>query len=111
MSDEKTEKAAEWTDLCALGDVPANGGGKFVGLKTAALAVFRLDAEKLQVLDDTCPHAGGSLASGYVSQGVVYCPWHAWPFKICSGECPDNPSIKVKVYPVRVVDGRVQAQV
>lgn len=110
MSEEKSEKPGDWTDLCAEAEVPANGG-KFVGLKSAALAVFRMEDKSIQVLDDTCPHAGGSLASGYVSQGVVYCPWHAWPFKICSGECPDNPSIKVKVYPVRVVDGRVQAQV
>ena len=109
-TETKAEQSGEWTDLCAVAEIPAQGG-KYVGLKQRSLAVFRLDAQTVKVLDDTCPHAGGSLASGYVAEGKVYCPWHAWPCKIADGECADNPCIKVRTYEVRVVDGRLQAQV
>ncbi|MCE9591194.1 MAG: Rieske (2Fe-2S) protein [Planctomycetes bacterium] len=114
MSDQtnsttEAAKTGEWVDLCAVADIPANGG-KFVQLTKHYLAVFKL-GDGVSVIDDTCPHAGGSLASGFVSDGCVHCPWHGWPFKIEDGVCPDNPGIKVKAYPARVVENRVQAQV
>jgi len=110
MSDQTqtTTQASEWADLCAVADIPTNGG-KFVQLNKHFLAVFK-KGEGVSVIDDTCPHAGGSLASGFVNDGCVHCPWHGWPFKIDDGTCPDNPSIKVKAYTARVVEGRVQAQ-
>lgn len=105
-----TAPTPEWTDLCAVADVPAHGAGKYVACKNQALAVFR-QGEKVHIIDDTCPHAGGSLASGFIREGVVHCPWHGWPFKLADGKCPDNEAICVRSYESRVVDGKVQAKV
>lgn len=82
--------------------------------KDHVLGVFRLESGELRVIDDTCPHAGGSLSSGRVLEvegaQCVICPWHAWPFDLESGQCPDNPSVRVRTYPTREADGRVQAR-
>jgi NAD(P)H-dependent nitrite reductase small subunit len=110
--DETTTTAPtqEWTDLCAVADLPAQGGGKYVSCKGLALAVFR-QGESMRVIDDTCPHAGGSLASGFIREGVVHCPWHGWPFRLADGKCPDNESICVRSYESRVEGDKVQAKV
>lgn len=100
----------QWIDLCDLASVPPNGaGGAYVVVNRRAYAVFR-DGEQVRVVDDACPHAGGSLSAGHLSDGCVLCPWHHWPFDVKTGECPDNPTIKVAAYPARVVGGRVEAQ-
>ncbi len=99
----------EWVDLCPLAEVPEQAG-KYVGSKTHSLAIFRVDNQTVQVMDDTCPHAGASLAAGYVADGKVFCPWHGWPFNLADGVCPDNDCIKMKTYPNRVVNGMLQAK-
>ncbi|MCC7192270.1 MAG: Rieske (2Fe-2S) protein [Phycisphaeraceae bacterium] len=108
-SEKATTQASDWTDLCPLADVPQVGGGKFVACKNRALAVFR-QGEEIKVIDDTCPHAGGSLASGFIRDGVVHCPWHGWPFRLADGVCPDNPNIKVASYEARIEGDKVQAK-
>ena len=42
-------------------------GGTFVPVRGFELAVFRLtDPERVYVLDNSCPHAGGNLAGGEI---------------------------------------------
>ncbi len=73
------------------------------------LAVVLADDETVHVLDNRCPHAGGSLSAGAVRDGCLICPWHMWAFDLNSGACPPVPSIQVNTYPCRVRDGRVEA--
>ena len=49
---------------------------------------------------------GASLSGGYVENGVVTCPWHAWRFRLADGAWADNPRIKIGCYPVRVAGRR-----
>ena len=108
-----TTSEADWTEVCAVADLPP-AGGHYVELGSRALAVLRVTAagatETIRVLDDHCPHAGGSLSAGAVVDGCVICPWHAWPFDVNTGRCPDADAYQVKVYESRVVDGRVWAK-
>ena len=53
---------------------------------------------------------GASLSGGYVENGIVTCPWHAWRFRLADGAWADNPRIKIGCYPVRVEGGMVQVQ-
>ncbi|MEX2216195.1 MAG: Rieske 2Fe-2S domain-containing protein [Phycisphaeraceae bacterium] len=107
----------EWTDLCAAVDVPEQGG-VYVEVGTRAIAVLRVtakngepvDAAAFRVMDDHCPHAGGSLSAGAIIEDCVICPWHAWPFDVNTGVCPDADSYRVKTYAVRIVEGRVEAK-
>ena len=84
------------------------GGGTFVEHGGFGLAVFRLgNPERVVVIDDECPHAGGSLASGDVRGDIVTCPWHQWAFDLNTGVSTHSPEARVRCYPAEVRDGVV----
>ena len=93
-----------WTTLCDLEEL-REGEGHYVDIDGRELAVFLHDGRPY-VLDDTCPHAGGSLASGFVQNlngmACAVCPLHGWPFRLHDGEYHDMPGFQVGAYPVRV---------
>ena len=59
-------------------------------------------------IDDTCPHAGGSLSEGMIDVGQVICPLHAYAFETKTGQCLDDPECGVTSYPVRIHDDTLQ---
>lgn len=91
-----------WTSLCELEELK-EGSGMYVEIGGFELAVF-LSGGKVYVLDNLCPHAGGSLAGGYVENGCAVCPMHHWPFRLDNGQMPDAPGVGVKAYPSRLVE-------
>jgi nitrite reductase (NADH) small subunit/3-phenylpropionate/trans-cinnamate dioxygenase ferredoxin subunit len=91
---------AEYRRVCRVGDL-AEGEGKTVSVGDKLVAVFFTGGQYLAI-DDTCPHMGASLSGGYVEDGIVTCPWHAWRFRLKDGAWADNPRIKIGCYPVRV---------
>ena len=74
------------------------------------LAVFKVNGEVF-ALDNTCPHRGGPLSEGDIVGDQIFCPLHAWGFKLRTGQSTTNPRARVRSYPVRVVDGRVEVEV
>jgi nitrite reductase (NADH) small subunit/3-phenylpropionate/trans-cinnamate dioxygenase ferredoxin subunit len=100
---------AEFRKACQVGDL-AEGEGKTVSVGGRLIAVFR-SGEQYHAIDDVCPHMGASLSGGYVEDGVVTCPWHAWRFRLTDGAWADNPRLKIGCYPVRVEGHEVQVQV
>ena len=66
---------------------PAEGEGKTVEVGDKLIAVFRVGDEYLAI-DDVCPHMGASLSGGYVENGIVTCPWHAWRFRLATAPGP-----------------------
>jgi nitrite reductase (NADH) small subunit/3-phenylpropionate/trans-cinnamate dioxygenase ferredoxin subunit len=100
---------AEFQTVCRVGDVP-EGEGKTVAVGKQLIAVFCSGGE-YHAIDDVCPHMGASLSGGYVENGIVTCPWHAWRFRLADGAWADNPRIKIGCYPVRVEGGDLQVKV
>ena len=100
---------AEFTTVCRVGDVTEGEGRAFV-VGDKLVAVFR-DQGKFYALDDVCPHMGAALSGGFVNDGVVTCPWHAWRFRLSDGTWADNPRIKIGSYQVRVEGDEVQVAV
>jgi nitrite reductase (NADH) small subunit len=98
-----------WRTVCRVGEL-ADGEGKTVTVGGQLIAVFN-DRGQYLAIDDTCPHMGASLSGGYVEEGVVTCPWHAWRFRLADGVWADNPRIKIGCYPVRVEGDEVRIQV
>ena len=91
-----------WISLCELSDLTP-GEGKYVEIDGFQLAVFIHD-DTLHVLDNTCPHAGGNLAGGYVEDGCAVCPWHYWAFRLENGQLKDMPGVTVSTYKTRILD-------
>jgi len=81
-------------------EIPENEGRAFpVGDRM--IAVFQVDGTFF-AMDDFCPHQGASLSAGWIHDGCVACPWHAWRFQLTDGTWMDNPKIKTETYPVTI---------
>ena len=99
---------AEFQTVAKVGEIPA-GEGRTFAVSGQLVAVFYVDDE-YHAINDLCPHMGASLAGGYVEDGTVACPWHAWRFCVKDGTWVDNPesSLKTDSYELRIVDGDIQ---
>ena len=89
-----------WTTLCDISELTENQG-KYVEIDGFQLAVF-LSGGNVYVMDNTCPHAGGNIAAGFVEEGCAVRPWHYWPFKLETGELRDSPGVAVTTYKTRL---------
>lgn len=100
---------AEFRRVCAKSEV-VEGEGKTVEVAGKLIALF-CDHGEYHAIDDMCPHMGASLSGGYLENGIVTCPWHAWRFRLKDGAWADNPRIKIGCYPVRVEGDDILIQV
>ena len=98
----------EFQTVAKVGDIP-EGEGRAFAVNGRMIAVFLRDGT-YHAINDCCPHMGASLASGYVDEDDVICPWHAWKFCITNGLWMDNPKSKVRTetFAVRIVDAEIQ---
>jgi nitrite reductase (NADH) small subunit/3-phenylpropionate/trans-cinnamate dioxygenase ferredoxin subunit len=99
---------SDFHTVCRVDDV-IEGEGKTVVLGNKLIAVFRFQ-DQFFAIDDVCPHMGASLSGGYLGEGIVTCPWHAWRFRLADGAWADNPRIKIGCYAVRVEENHIQVQ-
>ena len=102
---------ADFQTVAHIGDIPA-GEGRAYCVGDKIVAVFNVDGE-YSAINDVCPHMGASLATGYVEDHAVTCPWHAWRFCVKDGTWLDNPRSKVRTesFAVRVVGNEIQVLV
>lgn len=99
---------ADFKTVARVGDIPTGEGRAYV-VEGRSIAVFHVDGQ-YTAIDDACPHMGASLADGYLEEGAVTCPWHAWRFCVRDGTWLDNPksSICQRTYEVRVEGDEIQ---
>jgi nitrite reductase (NADH) small subunit/3-phenylpropionate/trans-cinnamate dioxygenase ferredoxin subunit len=102
-----------WTDLCRASEL-TEGEGRFVDLGEHQLAVFLVEGQ-VHAFQDTCPHAGASLAGGMIEEGCVVCPWHYWTFNLTDGTMASGGRAHIKIYSTRITgegaDAVVQADI
>jgi len=92
---------AEFVRVAGKADVQP-GQGKVVEVNEKMLAVFNVDGT-FHVLDNECPHRGGSLCEGDLEGCTITCPWHRWEYNLASGDCVNEPETKkATVYQVKV---------
>ena len=90
----------------AASDLPP-GARKLVFLPNAdSVLVINVDGD-FHALENSCPHAGASIANGPCERGVITCPAHGLRFSIKNGQCTASPSLRVKIYDGRVMDGQL----
>ncbi len=106
--DESQPVDYEYHSVAKMGDL-SEGQGKSFTVAGHVIGLFMSEG-KFFAISDFCPHQGASLSSGYVEEGKVMCPWHAWKFQLKDGSWADSPTspIRCESYPVRVVNDEIQ---
>ena len=97
--------------VCSVGDIPEGEARVFVVGETM-IGVFHAHGQFF-ALDDACPHAGASLAHGFIEGDTVRCRIHHWRFCLRDGTYLDEqkPQFNAHSLPVRIVGGEVQVEV
>jgi nitrite reductase (NADH) small subunit len=104
-----------WTDICAVDDViPGTGGAALV--QGEQIAIVRACDGRVFALSNFDPFSKAFvIARGIVGDkgGVVKIasPVYKQNFSLETGQCLDDPDVRLATYPVRVVGGRVQVAV
>ena len=99
-----------WITVCKLDDiVPNTGVCALVGGRQ--VAVFRLDDDSVYAMSNHDPFSRANVLSrGIVGdlkgELVVASPVYKQHFSLVSGQCLEDPQVRVAVYPARV-DGDV----
>jgi nitrite reductase/ring-hydroxylating ferredoxin subunit len=88
------EKVASMTEL------PINSVIE-VTVRGEQYAICNADGN-ISALLGICPHAGGPLGQGQISDGRVVCPFHCWEFDCRTGENDFDPATRVPVYAVKL---------
>ncbi|HTV75142.1 MAG TPA: Rieske 2Fe-2S domain-containing protein [Candidatus Acidoferrales bacterium] len=81
-------------------ELPPNAR-KTVTLGPYEVALFNVDG-RIYAVEDTCPHQGGPLHEGWVANGCVTCPWHAWTFALDSGKMTLGDYATIATFDVQV---------
>lgn len=106
---------SEWRDVCAIDDViPGTGVAALVDGEQ--IAIIRTRSGLFAALSNFDPFSNAFvIARGIVGDraGVpkIASPIYKQNFSLESGQCLDDPSVRLAVFPIRVVLGRVQVSV
>ena len=103
----------QWTTVCVLEAIAPNTGVNAL-LGSEQVAIFRIgETQEVYAVSNFEPFSKAYVLSrGIVGdrQGIlkVASPIYKQNFNLKTGECLDDDTVKIPVYPARVVDGLVQ---
>lgn len=94
-----------WTKVASLAEVKP-GQPMGIALPDRGIVLSRI-GDTIYAVNDRCPHKGAPLADGRIEGGFIVCALHGWKFHVETGQYPGAPSVKVRVFPVKVEEGDV----
>ena len=110
-----TSEGSDWADVCAIDDVlPGTGAAALI--EGEQIAVIRTRDGRLAALSNFDPFSKAFvIARGIVGDrgGVpkIASPIYKQSFSLETGECLDDRAVRLAVFPVRLVAGRIQVSV
>jgi nitrite reductase (NADH) small subunit len=105
---------SNWVAVCKLSDIiPNTGVCALVGGRQ--VAVFRLDDDRVYAMDNQDPFSRANVLSrGIVGdlkgELVVASPVYKQHFSLASGQCQEDPGVRVGVFPARIEGDTVLVQ-
>ncbi len=111
----EVEVEVEWRDVCAIDEV-LPGAGVAALLEGEQIAIIRTRNGQFAALSNFDPFSKAFvIARGIVGDraGVpkIASPIYKQNFSLETGQCLDDPSVRLQVFPIRVLAGRVQVSV
>ena len=99
----------EWHDVMATKGVPV---GEVIRLEVAGrgLFVYRAGTREWRVYDSRCPHQSTDIPDLALKGKTLTCPKHDWAFDVHSGDCIKKGNSPLKLWPSKIVKGRLLAQ-
>ncbi|GMW03639.1 MAG: hypothetical protein AMXMBFR84_47730 [Candidatus Hydrogenedentota bacterium] len=94
-----------WVKVANCNEIP-EGEGKAIECAAECVAVFNVGGTFFAI-SNTCPHAGGPLADGFIDDNEVTCPWHGWSFGLDPSEGNGDG---ISRYKVKVEDDAVHIE-
>ncbi|QQX89512.1 Rieske (2Fe-2S) protein (plasmid) [Cupriavidus necator] len=82
----------------------APGVRKLVFLPDGQSAIVLNLGGQFFAMENSCPHAGASLAGGSCVEHIISCPAHGLRFDIRNGQCTASPSLRIRTYEVVMED-------
>ncbi|MBO0861911.1 MAG: non-heme iron oxygenase ferredoxin subunit [Chloracidobacterium sp.] len=99
-SETTNNEGKRYYRAASIGEIP-RGSGRMVEVGGEEIALFNFNGE-YYATSDMCPHRGASLTGGFLDGGKIFCPWHCFDFSLKTGECEMVPSMRVRIYEVRI---------
>lgn len=96
---------ADFIEVAQLADIPL-GTSKLVRVANKDVALFNVDGT-LYAMDDSCAHAGSSLAAGELKGKMLRCRGHGMMYDVTNGFVNGVPGFGVHSYPVKIEAGKV----
>ncbi len=87
-----------------------DGQSKILNLDGNVLVLLRVKDSYFAV-SNNCLHRGGPLGEGELNGYEITCPWHGWKYDVRNGSFTIIPTLKVKTYGVKIVNGAVFVEV
>lgn len=99
---------SEYTTVTKTSNIK-EGRGKSFTVNGRRIAILNENG-KFCAVDNTCPHAMGSLGRGRIRNGSVVCPVHGYVYNTETGECLTDPRLRIRTYPVIVEDEQIKVK-
>jgi nitrite reductase (NADH) small subunit len=98
----------EWVAVCRLNEIVPNTGVCAL-VNERQVAVFRLDDDRVYAIENHDPFSRANVLSrGIVGdlkgEIVVASPVYKHHFSLASGQCLEDPDVRLTVFPVRLED-------
>jgi nitrite reductase/ring-hydroxylating ferredoxin subunit len=101
---------ATFVRVARAGDIPV-GTGMYYDVDGVPIAIFHVD-DHFYATADVCTHEEASLSEGELEGEIVECPLHGARFNVRTGEVKSLPAVvRLKTYPIRVVDDELEVEV
>jgi nitrite reductase/ring-hydroxylating ferredoxin subunit len=78
--------------------IPAEEFVKQIELNGKKLCLIR-HQQKLYVVQNSCPHAGGILSGGWCKEAHIVCPIHRYEYNLTTGRGAPGQGDYIDIYP------------
>ena len=101
------ENAMSWVFVGNIEEIPPCSGRPFRTLNGEEIGIFHLTDGRILAVENRCPHRGGALTEGIVSNQFVFCPLPDRKIDLEKGEVQPPDTGCVRTFSVKIQDNAI----